>query len=146
MRRHIVLIMAASLAVASTIPDLFIGTIEGCGSNKYGPDWYVWSEDMYRCAGADLGPVNSYLEYGVCEKPITLPGYGNISFTGCTARIPPYGQSGPPTGVSENGVPMLVCTPATLPGAECPSPCNYGPPVIVTTNYTCIKRLKGSNR
>ncbi|KAE8384723.1 hypothetical protein BDV23DRAFT_191371 [Aspergillus alliaceus] len=139
-------ILAANLVVGSSIPNLFIGTIEGCGSNKYGPDWYVWPEDVSRCAGTDLGPVNSYLEHGLCDKQTVIPGHGNISFTGCTARIPPYGQGGPPTGVSESGVPVLICTPASLPEADCPSPCNYGPPVTVTTNYTCVKRLKDSKR
>ncbi|KAE8154558.1 hypothetical protein BDV25DRAFT_135728 [Aspergillus avenaceus] len=134
---HVLPVLAATLAAGR---NLLIGTTEGCGSNKYGPDWYVWYDDMPNCAGKDIGPVNSYLNYGICDRRTMLNGT-SVSFTGCTHRHEPFGQGGPPTGALEDGGrTSLLCVPANFPPKKCPSPCRGNPPVTVTTNYICVPR------
>src|ERR1700741_12948 len=52
--------------------NLYIGTIGGCGSNKYGPDWFVWPTDSPACtSGVDLGPTN-YFGNSLCGRNVTL--------------------------------------------------------------------------
>ena len=129
----------AALAVGTTavtaLQNIFIGTIGGCGSNKYGPDWYVWFIDGPACTtGTDAGPTQ-YFGDELCSKNITILGHEYITFTGCEY---PYGLEGPPTGVSDNGVPALTCEAFNLPNQQCPSPCNPSTQTVtVTTNLLC---------
>ncbi|KAN0071601.1 hypothetical protein V8E54_010197 [Elaphomyces granulatus] len=134
--------LLAALAVGTTtvsaLQNIYIGTIGGCGSNKYGPDWWVWFIDGPACTtGTDVGPTQ-YFGNELCGKNVTILGHQFITFTGCPP--PPYGGyiPGPPTGVSDDGAPALTCSPVTLPNQDCPSPCGSSyPDVTVTTNYWC---------
>ena len=131
--------LLAALAVATTavtaLQNIYIGTIGGCGTNKYGPDWYTWFIDGPACTeGTDAGPTQ-YFGNELCGKNITILGHQYITFTGCE---PPYGLEGPPTGVSDNGVPALTCKEYFQPDQQCPSPCGpEGATVTVTTNFWC---------
>ncbi|KAN0067950.1 hypothetical protein V8E54_013878 [Elaphomyces granulatus] len=113
--------LVVGTATVSALQNIFIGTIGGCGTNKY---------------GTDVGPTQ-YFGNGLCGKNVTILGHEFITFTGCA--IPPYGPiPGPPTGVSDNGIPALTCKPVRLPSQNCPSPCGRpNPDVTVTTNYLC---------
>ncbi|KAN0071597.1 hypothetical protein V8E54_010193 [Elaphomyces granulatus] len=130
--------LLAALAVGTTtvsaLQAIYIGSIDGCGSDKYGPDWWVRFKDGPACAtGIDVGPTSD----GLCGKNITVLGHQFIMFTGCST---PYGIStpGPPTGVSDDGVPALSCSPITMPDQGCPSPCGSpNPDVTVKTDYLC---------
>jgi hypothetical protein len=129
--------LVVGTATVSALQNIFIGTIGGCGTNKYGPDWWVWFRDAPACTtGTDVGPTQ-YFGNGLCGKNVTILGHEFITFTGCA--IPPYGPiPGPPTGVSDNGIPALTCKPVRLPSQNCPSPCGRpNPDVTVTTNYLC---------
>src|SRR5467141_2431110 len=112
--------LLAALAVGTTtvsaLQDIYIGTIGTCGTDKYGPDWFVRFKDGPACAtGIDVGPTGN----GLCDKNVTILGHKFITFTGCPP--PPYGGSipGPPTGVSDDGAPALTCSPVTLPNQNC---------------------------
>jgi hypothetical protein len=126
----------AALAIGATsvsaLQNVYIGTIEGCSSNKYGPDWYVWFTDGPACTtGSDLGPTSN-MGGGLCGRDVTILGHSGITFTGCPSK------TGAPTGVSDGGAPALTCHPVSIPNQRCPSPCGYPyPDVTVTTAYQC---------
>jgi len=126
--------LAVGITAVSALQIIYVGTIGGCGSNKYGPDWYVWFIDGPACTtGTDAGPTQ-YFGNELCSKNITILGHEHITFTGCTY---PYGLQGPPTGVSDNGAPALRCHAVHLPNQQCPSPCGGSATVTVTTNLQC---------
>ncbi|PWY85042.1 hypothetical protein BO70DRAFT_379139 [Aspergillus heteromorphus CBS 117.55] len=136
--------LAATLALAADpvptqtpLPTVHIGTIQTCGTNKYGPDYLIWLDSQSPCNGTDLGIVNSYRDYGLCELTAPIPGYPNLMFSGCTERVTPYGQAGAPASISENGNVVMQCQQVGPRQTECPSPCGGGQSVQVTANYTC---------
>ena len=124
--------LTISTTSVSALQNILIGTIEGCSSNKYGPDWYVWFADSPTCTtGVDLGPTSS-MGGGLCGRDVTILGHSGIMFTGCSSK------TGPPSGVSDNGGPALMCHPVSVANQKCPSPCGYSyPEVTVTTSYRC---------
>ena len=113
---------------------LYIGTIGGCGSNKYGPDWFVWPTDSPACtSGVDLGPT-SYFGNGLCGRNVTISDGTVVTFTGCAPPSSPGGNPGPPTGASDGGCRPLHCRPVERPDQMCP--CG-GVEVTVKTKYKC---------
>jgi hypothetical protein len=119
----------------SALQHLYIGSIGGCGSNKYGPDWYVWPTNGPACTtGTDLGPT-SYFGNSLCGRNITLSGSEDvITFTGCPPPATIYDNPGAPTGVSDGCSQTLKCHPVSRPDQKCP--CG-GVEVTVKTLYKC---------
>jgi hypothetical protein len=137
--------LLAALAVGTTavtaLQNIYIGTIGGCGQYMLGPDWYVWFIDGPACTtGTDAGAVQffGYTGGDLCGKNITILGHQYIMFTGCPPAADGGFPYGPPTGVSDNGVPALTCEAYYAPTQLCPSPCGSEPTYVnVTTNYWC---------
>ncbi|PYI09154.1 hypothetical protein BO78DRAFT_395027 [Aspergillus sclerotiicarbonarius CBS 121057] len=131
--------IAATQAVEQTGTALHIGTIEGCGTNKRGPDWFAWFENQAPCSGVDLGLVNSYADYGLCDVTAQIPDHPQVTFEGCAKRPNTLSQAGPPTtAILQNG-PVLSCRSVNEDDIACPSPCDPNAMVTVTRNYTCTE-------
>jgi hypothetical protein len=132
--------LLAALAVGTTtvsaLGNIYIGTITGCGSYKFGPDWWVWFVGDPVCTeGTNLGPT-SFFGNGLCGKNVTIATHNNITFTGCPelpCGAPPH--PGPPTGVSDSGELALKCCPVyNLPSQHCFSSCGER---NITTYFQC---------
>ncbi|RAL08539.1 uncharacterized protein BO97DRAFT_428364 [Aspergillus homomorphus CBS 101889] len=132
-----------------TLPDLTLGAITGCGSNKYAPNWFAWFNNQPVCRGQDLGPItvapNSGAIHGLCDFHVSLGNFTNVQFTGCAAAPTWEGDAGPPTGVAVDGRTVLVCEAVSEAEAQervkCPSPCGSGfPDVEVGKRVRCVRR------
>lgn len=138
--RYTLLTLTIRATYVTALDCLYLGNITTCGTNKYGPDWLIWFTDSSPCTdGVDAGPTQNFGN-GLCDEgdSFTVDGHSGITFTGCTPVAPPYYVPGPPTGVSDNGVPALTCEPISLPDQQCPSPCGSPfPDVTLKTSYLC---------
>ncbi|PYH93146.1 hypothetical protein BO71DRAFT_399984 [Aspergillus ellipticus CBS 707.79] len=132
------LALTATLALsAALLPTIHVGTIQTCGTNKYGPDYIAWLDDQSPCDGTDLGIVNSYRGHGLCDLTAPIPDHPELMFSGCAERVQPFGQAGLPSGVMENGNQVMECHEAGGQETACPSPCGQGQTVMAASNVTC---------
>lgn len=136
----LLLALRMGVILVAALDSLYLGNITTCGTNKYGPDWFIWFTDSPPCAsGVDAGPTRNFGN-GLCDEgdSFTIEGHNDITFTGCTPKAPPYYVPGPPTSALDHGVPALKCEPVSLPDQYCPSPCGSPfPDVLLKTAYLC---------
>ena len=133
------LILGLAASSAYGIQNIFVGQRNGCGTDKYGPNWYVWFTDAPTCtSGTNAGPTK-YFGNSLCSKDLTILGHTGVRFTGCKAPTPGTNEPwGPPTGVSDGGNPALTCHAQTA-DTKCPSACgSSNPDDTVKTLLRCV--------
>ncbi|RAL03162.1 uncharacterized protein BO80DRAFT_470818 [Aspergillus ibericus CBS 121593] len=140
---QILAILGATLTAAQSDEQqrtqLHIGTIEGCGTNMRGPNWFVWFDNQSPCSGIDLGLVNSYTDYGLCDVTAQIPGQPQVTFEGCARRPDIMSHAGPPAVAMLQNGPVLACRAVNEENFVCPSPCDSNAMVTVTRNYICAE-------
>ena len=115
------LLLATSMVpLATALQSMYFGSFGEAGGYFY----FTWFSDSDPCLTTD-GVILDYILSGFhCDRPFTMMGHENLTFTGCAADYPNH-----PTGVSDNGAPALTCVPASNPPdgpyglfANCPYP------------------------
>lgn len=112
------------------IQTIYLGYYENSAEDT----WFAWFSDTATPKVCTQGTVFGHHYAGnfdYCNKPITILGHTNITFTGCDPKNP----ASLPTGVSDGGKPALKCKPATTPPGGYPCAANGGVGIVEVVEY-----------
>lgn len=118
--------------LVESLQNIYVGTTNKVNENYEQTSYIAWFIDRPVCTSATvIGQLYGSPD-GVCDKPVTIQGHTNITFTGCTRATGPS-LAGWPAYVYDGGNLALTCSftsstnpPPTQVGGTCPE--NEPPP------------------